>query len=57
MILPHHEDLIAVLVPGLMMIRQEDGTEIEAVVSDGMVEFVNNSGKVFVSCRGTSPGY
>ena len=48
MILPHHEDLIAVLVPGLMMIRLEDGTEIEAVVSDGMVEFVNNSGKVFV---------
>ena len=33
MILPHHEDLIAILVPGLMTIRQEDGTEMEAVVS------------------------
>lgn len=48
MILPHHEDMIAVLVPGVMMIRQPDGTEIRAVVSSGMVEFVNNSGKVFV---------
>ena len=48
MILPHHEDLIAILVPGLMTIRQEDGTEMEAVVSSGMVEFVNNSGKIFV---------
>ena len=48
MILPHHEDMIAVLLKGLMMIRLEDVTEIEAVVSDGMVEFVNNSGKVFV---------
>ena len=47
MILPHHEDLIAILVPGLMTIRQEDGTEMEAVVSSGMVEFVNNSGKIF----------
>ena len=31
-----------------MTIRQADGTEIEAVVSSGMVEFVNNSGKIFV---------
>ena len=48
MILPNHEDMIAVLVPGLVTVRREDGVEISAVVSSGMVEFVNNSGKVFV---------
>ncbi|HIR93025.1 MAG TPA: ATP synthase F1 subunit epsilon [Candidatus Egerieimonas intestinavium] len=47
-LLPHHEDSIIALIPGVMKLRTEDGQEKIAVISAGMAQMINNRVKIFV---------
>ena len=47
-VLPHHQNMIAAIVPGIMRYRTEDGQTHEASVSAGIAEIMNNRVKIFV---------
>ncbi|HIT05616.1 MAG TPA: ATP synthase F1 subunit epsilon [Candidatus Scybalocola faecipullorum] len=47
-VLPHHQNMIAAIVPGIMRYRTEDGQTLEASVSAGIAEIMNNRVKIFV---------
>ena len=46
--LPHHENVIVALIPGMTTIVAEDGTRITAVTGSGFAEMINNRVQVFV---------
>lgn len=46
-ILPHHEDMIAAIIPGEMRFTDAEGLEVDVAVSAGFVEVLNNRVKVF----------
>ena len=47
-LLPHHEDSIIALIPGVMKLKTEDGEQKIAVISAGMAQMINNRVKIFV---------
>lgn len=47
-ILAHHENMIIAIENGIMKIQQEDGAWIEAVVSSGFAQIINNRVLVLV---------
>ncbi len=40
--LPHHENCVVPIETGEMRIKKEDGTETDAFVGDGFIEFLDN---------------
>ena len=46
-VLPHHEDMIAAIVPGEMDFVDANGEKITVAVSAGFIEVFNNRIKVF----------
>ena len=46
-VLPHHEDMIAAIVPGEMDFVDANGEKITVAVSAGFTEVFNNRNKVF----------
>lgn len=47
-ILPHHQDMIVAIVPGVLRFETEEGEKREAAVSAGFAEVMNNRVKVLV---------
>lgn len=47
-ILAHHENMVVAIVPGELRFQKEDGTWVEAVVSRGFAEIINNEVSVLV---------
>ena len=56
-VLPHHQNMIAAIVPGIMRYRTEDGQTHEASVSAGIAEIMNNRVKIFVLSAERAGGY
>ena len=46
-VLPHHEDMIAAIVPGEMVFVDPEGNKTTVAVSAGFIEVFNNRVKVF----------